>query len=188
MAEDQEFDSTGWMASGLEVRPLPGSRGRGVFACRPFPRGERLAVYGGQALTYGALLLLPADAHCMSLQVDDDLFLVSFDPIDPADYVNHSCEANAGMSGPRALVALRDIGVDEEICYDYAMSDSSPINAFTCVCGSPLCRGEVSMDDWRLPELWQRYGEAFSPYLLRRIRRLRDEGHHEAVALQPVEA
>jgi uncharacterized protein len=40
----------------------------------------------------------------------------------------------------------------------------------TCLCGSPLCRGVVAGDDWRRPELRERYGEHWVPALLTRIR------------------
>ena len=64
---------------------------------------------------------------------------------------------------------MRDISSGEEITYDYAMSDGSPYDEFTCSCGSPHCRGHVSGDDWRRSELWRRYAGYFSPYLQRRI-------------------
>ena len=64
---------------------------------------------------------------------------------------------------------MRDIQPGEEITYDYAMSDGSPYDEFTCSCGSPYCRGHVSGEDWRRSELWQRYAGYFSPYLQRRI-------------------
>jgi hypothetical protein len=31
-----------------------------------------------------------------------------------------------------------------------------------CHCGSARCRGKVSGEDWKLPELQQRYGNYFS--------------------------
>ena len=36
-----------FQSEGLVVRALPGGRGRGVFAARPFTRGSLLVVYGG---------------------------------------------------------------------------------------------------------------------------------------------
>ena len=48
----------------------------------------------------------------------------------PADWVNHSCEPNCGLSGQIALVALRRLEPGEEVCFDYAMSDGSPYDQF----------------------------------------------------------
>jgi hypothetical protein len=39
-----------------------------------------------------------------------------------------------------------------------------------CACGADLCRGTVTGDDWRRPELRQRYGDHWIPALLARIR------------------
>jgi hypothetical protein len=66
-------------------------------------------------------------------------------------------------------VAMRDIAVDEEICFDYAMSDSSDYDEFECGCGSPNCRKRISGSDWKKPELQKRYKGYFSPYLQQRI-------------------
>ena len=163
-----------WLAPALEARSIPDRRGNGVFARRPVAKGELLLMWGGRVVDLSTLRSLPDTAQIMSLQVEDDLFLISTDQIDPADYINHSCDPNAGLSGTTAVVALRDIEVDEEVCYDYAMTDSSSINPFLCGCGSVRCRGRVGPDDWRLSELWIRYGDAFSPYLLRRIRTIKE--------------
>ena len=84
--------------------------------------------------------------------------------------INHSCVPNAGLSGQIGLVALRDIRAGEEVCYDYAMSDASPLTmGFACACGEPGCRGRVEADDWARPELQRRYAGYVSPYLARRI-------------------
>jgi hypothetical protein len=77
------------------------------------------------------------------------------------------------MCGQIVVVAMRPIMPGEEICFDYAMTDGSPYDEFDCACGSPTCRGRVSGDDWRRPELWARYQGYFSPYLQRRIENLR---------------
>jgi uncharacterized protein len=162
-----------WLAPALESRPLADRHGRGVFARRLVRRGELLVVWGGRVVDLATLLALPDETRRMSLQIEDDHFLISIDQIDPADLLNHSCDPNAGMAGSVAVVALRAIAVNEEVRYDYAMTDASPINQFDCSCGTAMCRGRVGRDDWRNPALWRRYGNAFSPYLLRRIRLLR---------------
>jgi hypothetical protein len=49
------------------------------------------------------------------------------------------------------------------------MTDSHPDLGFRCECGSEICRHQVTGEDWRLPDLRQRYQGYFSPYLQRRI-------------------
>lgn len=146
-------------------------RGHRVVAARPFAKGALLAVWGGDVLTRAQVEALAPGDRRLALQVDEDAFLFSTRE-GPADWVNHACEPNAGLSGQVSLVAMRDIAVGEEICFDYAMSDGCPYDEFDCHCGSPICRGRVRGDDWRLPELIERYAGYRSPYLDRRIERL----------------
>ena len=75
---------------------------------------------------------------------------------------------------------MRDIAVGEEVCLDYAMCDGSDYDEFDCSCGSPNCRGRISRSDWERPELWERYNGYFSPYLQRRIARLKKEVYQES--------
>ena len=54
------------------------------------------------------------------------------------------------------------------------MIDGDSEERMECRCGTPSCRGVVTGDDWRLPELQARYAGSFSWYLAERIRRLRE--------------
>ena len=87
-----------------------------------------------------------------------------------------------GLIGQISVVALRDIYPGEEVCFDYAMSDSVPYDEFTCACGELNCRGRVTGNDWMLPDLQARYAGYFSPYLQRRIHRLQTEQQRRIVA------
>ena len=57
----------------------------------------------------------------------------------------------------------------EELCFDYAMTDSDDYDTFKCGCGSARCRGEITGDDWKQPELRDRYAGWYSTYLARRL-------------------
>lgn len=161
---------TCYLSPRLEGRVKPDGS-RGIFALQPVTTGDLLAVWGGEVLTGAQLAQLSADALRLSLQVEDDLYIVSTHE-GPADWMNHSCDPNAGMQGQIVVVALRNIAVGEEVCFDYAMTDGSPYDEFTCGCGAANCRGRIRGDDWRRPELWERYAGHFSPYLQRRIKSL----------------
>ena len=65
-----------------------------------------------------------------ALQIDDDLFLASTPPFDSADFVNHSCDPNCGIVGSVLLVTMRDVEAGEELCFDYAMTDSDDYDMF----------------------------------------------------------
>jgi hypothetical protein len=162
-----------WLAPSLIGRRSDGKGGHGVFARRPIDRGELLAVFGGSVVSAEFLRVADPAVRRLTLQIDEDLFVISTVE-GPADWFNHCCEPNAGLHGQLSLVAMRSIAAGEEVCYDYAMSDGSAYDEFPCDCGAGRCRGRVSGDDWQLPELWTRYGEHFSPYLLARIESLRE--------------
>jgi hypothetical protein len=126
------------------------------------------------------LIRLSAATRSHSVQVEEGLYQVLDRASEAADFLNHSCNPNAGMSGQIAVVAMRGIHPGEEVCIDYAMVDGSPYDEFECHCGEPECRGAVTGDDWARPELWERYRGHFSPYLQRRIETL-----HVQKALRP---
>jgi len=106
------------------------------------------------------------------IQVEEGIYLIPTRTGDPGDYFNHSCNPNAGMNGQICLVAMHDIKKDDEICFDYAMSDSSDYDEFECHCGAPNCRKHVTGNDWKISALQQRYKGYFVPYLQRRIDQL----------------
>lgn len=143
--------------------------GRGVAAVRPILRGTVVAVLGGSIVTRTDLEMIPKDIAHLNMQVEEDLYILTLDKESPASCINHSCEPNVGLEGQIALIAMRDIRGGEEITFDYAMCDGSPYIEFPCSCGSKLCRGNVTGNDWKLAELQDRYRGYFSPYLTRRI-------------------
>lgn len=158
-----------FLAEGLEIRHHSKS-GRGVFATRHFSPGELLAVWGGWIISTAELKRLTDKERTFAVQVEEELYLVTpKSRVKGADFINHSCDPNTGLASSISLVAMKAIGPGEEVCYDYAMTDSHPDLGFRCECGSEICRHEVTGEDWRLMELRQRYQGYFSPYLQRRI-------------------
>jgi len=162
-----------YLSPKLEFREHPNFDGKGVFAKTPVQTGELLAVWSGFIVTLDQWGELPPEIQIHTAQVEEDLYLASYLPDEPADYINHSCAPNAGMCGQIALVAMRAINLGEEICFDYAMVDGSAYDEFVCECGTLECRGKVTGKDWRIQELWDKYEGYFSPYLQRRIDALR---------------
>jgi uncharacterized protein len=164
----QTFNRIAWSNPKLERQTTPAS-GDGLFALEPVAKGELLVVWGGIIITTEQLYQAPEFARHRSIQVDDNLHLCSGLIDDDADCINHSCDPNAGISGQISLVAIRDIEVGEEICFDYCMSDSLDTFSMACYCGHPHCRGAVHGTDWKDPELQERYKGYFSAYIQRKI-------------------
>lgn len=161
-----------YLSPKLELRPCPDKGGYGLFARQPIQKDEVLAVWGGVVVPSSRLHEYSDYAQTHGLQVEDDLFLLPLTVDDPSDYFNHSCDPNAGLLGEITLAAMRPVAVGEEICFDYAMSDSNAYDEFDCGCGAPTCRGRVTAEDWKRPDLQQRYRGYFSPYLQRRMNAL----------------
>ncbi len=157
-----------YLSPKLQGRLKTNGTGNGIFAREPLKKSELLAVFGGVVYQADAFAALPDRERSLSIQVEENLFLVP-ERIGEGDYVNHSCNPNAGLSGQIALVAMRDIQPGEEVCFDYAMSDTTPYDEFDCACGAADCRGRVTGNDWRIPALQQRYAGYFTPYVQRRI-------------------
>ncbi len=172
------FLRNSWMHDKLEVR-ASSKQGRGVFAKAPLVRGERVAIFGGDIMDIDEILRLPPVLQAYAMQIEERFVLGSRTALEPeeTDFFNHSCDPNCGFRGSIFLVAMRDIAAGEELTFDYAMVVSRTpgfqvVFAMECRCGSPFCRGQITEDDWQLPELQQRYAGYFSQYLEERIRGL----------------
>jgi hypothetical protein len=69
------------------------------------------------------------------------------------DFVNHSCEPNAGLNIQGmdvVLLAIRDIEPDEEIYFDYSTTMDEDDFEMICHCKKPSCR-KVIRDFKHLP-------------------------------------
>src|SRR2546423_12006151 len=100
------------------------AKGVGVFATEDIEAGTTVAAFGGLVVAGAELRALGELVCAHALQIDDDLFLASVPPFDPADYVNHSCDPNCGMVGSVLMVTRRAVKAGEALCFDYAMTDS----------------------------------------------------------------
>ena len=165
--------STAYLTDKCEVQNRDVTGGKAVCARDALEPGELIAVWSGRIVGAEQLDELPPEIRRHTVQVEEGLYLASLSPDEPPDFINHSCEPNAGLDGQVAIVALHRIQPGEEVTIDYAMCDGSPYDEFECGCGSPSCRGRVTGEDWRNPTLWERYAGHFSPYLERRIRALK---------------
>ena len=84
-------------------------------------------------------------------------------PDPDADLLNHSCDPNLGWTPDGALVALRDIGEDEELTVDYATFIDDPSFTLFCHCGTYRCRQVIEGSDWQIPQLQRRYAGHWRP-------------------------
>ncbi|MGA7730274.1 MAG: SET domain-containing protein-lysine N-methyltransferase [Chloroflexia bacterium] len=149
--------------------------GTGGFATATIHAGESVQVIGGTILTTQQLLAAfeeydAAGRYLNCVQIEDDLHLA--DLLGTLDVsFNHSCDPNLWMLDEITVAARRDIAPGEEMTIDYSLQSAqpNPLIETLCRCGSPLCRGIITGNDWRLPELQERYRGHFSPFINGRI-------------------
>ena len=117
-------------------------RGYGVYTKKPWKKGEKVLVCEGEILpTYMANV-----RHSITLNAH---FSYEWKSNAAYDYVNHSCNPNCYIdlsNGMPALIALRDIPSEEEICYNYntaALDLCKNWISFPCHCGNENCIGLI---------------------------------------------
>ena len=161
-------DGFNWVEDRLHAAYSP-KGGYGLFARAPIPEGTIVFVQGGRVLT------------CADEESDDPIQITEDLVIGPlayeatrSDKINHSCDPNLGVLGQIVLATIRDVGVGEELCFDYAMclspSMGVPPYQMECRCGSPRCRRVVTDQDWRISELQHRYKGNFSWFLVSKFK------------------
>jgi uncharacterized protein len=87
----------------------------------------------------------------------------------PDRYMNHSCDPNTWWIDSDTMVARRDIAPGDEVTADYSTSEIAVDFALTCRCGSPLCRGLVTNNDYLDPAWQERYGSHLPAHALQAI-------------------
>jgi hypothetical protein len=138
--------------------------GSGLFARRALAEGETVLVLGGTLIDDAELARLSRHS---SLAVGEGINLLQTDD-DPARYGNHSCDPNLWLADEVTLVARRRIEAGEELTVDYATMTVAPWQ-LECRCRAASCRGVVTGDDWRRPDLQERYCGRVSPFIAARI-------------------
>ena len=155
-----------------EVRGSP-IHGRGLFAVEPFAEGEVVCVKGGYVFGRETLRAMPGWYRSAEIQVAEDLFI---GPLAEGEregsmiFSNHSCEPNVGVRGQIVFVAMRAVAAGEELTHDWATTDDD-VYELECNCGATLCRKVITGQDWRKPELQEKYSGYFSSYLAEKIAR-----------------
>ncbi len=181
-----------WVESNVKIRSLPttgdkavdltyfspktekrvsGIEGRGLFAREAISKGEVVVMKGGYIMTREQRDEVGRRLGPAEIQVTEELFI---GPVTQEEreggmmHLNHSCEPNLGLQGQIAFVAMRDIVADEELTFDYAMTDHEPYE-MECNCGASVCRRVITGQDWMKGELQRKYDGYFSWFIQRRL-------------------
>jgi len=130
-----------------------GTHGRGVFTEEPISDGTRIIRFSGPFLRYAE-----TSPTTYALQIGPDLYIGASGG--PDDYINHSCEPNAGLriAGTTVdLYAIRDIATGEELSFDYSTTLDEDDFTMSCQCCTPSCRGTIRDGKYLPYDVWQRY-------------------------------
>ena len=138
--------------------------GTGLFAGHAFTEGETVLVLGGTVIDDAELARLQPHS---SLAVGEGVNLMQDDD-DPAQYGNHSCDPSLWLADEVTVITRRPVQAGEELTIDYATFTVLPWR-MECSCGAASCRGVVTGEDWRRPDLQERYAGRFSPFINARI-------------------
>lgn len=165
-----------WFADGvIKMQRGVDPNGFGIFATRPFAKGELIGRFGGKLVSATKIDDYVARIGAYGHHVHHDWYVCPEDGSDVAarGAINHSCEPNTGMSGSLELVAMRDIAASPEapaeFLIDYAIT-GSPVGGFSgCLCGTASCRGTITRDDWRKPGIGDAYKAFLPPFKARAL-------------------
>jgi hypothetical protein len=182
--EMKTYLSQTWVDPRIEFRTSRIS-GNGMFAREPIKNGEAVCIVGGTVMTDEEFVAFQATyRNYNAIQIDDHLHLVEDSQVTRTleGSMNHSCDSSTWMADEATLVARRDLELGEEATVDYALftTQSNWMLDTRCRCGSPHCRRIITGDDWRREEVQERYRDHFSPFINRRIERLRKGSLHDS--------
>jgi uncharacterized protein len=108
-----------------------------------------------------------------SYMLDDDCYASTHCALeDVSYYYNHSCTANTAYSGDDLILALCDIGENEQVVYDYAFTETqdSMHVGMNCKCGTAECRGKLDFLQYKNPGfIAKHYGHCTS-FIQRKMR------------------
>ena len=147
------------MDNGVELKVSDG-KGEGIFARKAFKISEIVIL--------GRIEKKLRKNHSHASQIGENEYVFHGGLVSK---VNHCCTPNCGIrvneTGAHDFVATKEIAINEEITFDYAMRNYG-VEFFPkqCLCGSDLCRGTIT--GWKdLPDARKKAYKGFvAPYLL----------------------
>lgn len=138
-----------------EVRQSP-IHGKGVFARRTIPAGERIIEYRGERISWDEATRRAALAggpvnHTFYFSLADGRVIDGGSRGNDARWINHACSPNCEAfedDGRVYIHAMREIEPGEELNYNYALiydERHTPRlkQMFACRCGTPGCTGTM---------------------------------------------
>ncbi len=113
--------------------------GKGIFAKRDIKKLEHILTFSGKIISFQEARNPSIERYV--IQIGKDKYLAFHGEAD--DFINHSCDPNAGLKDNVNLIAIKNIGVNEEIVFDYSTCMDEDCSTMKFNCGSKNCRGII---------------------------------------------
>jgi uncharacterized protein len=185
----RKMRENGWVHDNVVRRRInrAGTWCHGLFAYGPIPRLTPIIIFSGKIVTGKQIESVSYREQEMCLQIDTDLWQIPNNAghtqngandveggsFETGDFINHSCNPNCGMLESIRVITMRDIAVDEELTFDYAMTNTGQRNiaaeTFECCCGDASaenalkCRGVITPLDYQ--KVGGLYFDFLSPFV-----------------------
>lgn len=136
--------------------------GRAVFAKRSFGRGDIVTEFKGPRMHESKVPKRYRGKNDRYVQIERHYYLGPSGEVD--DILNHSCNPNTGLKFTRAgifLVAIKDIGIGDEVTWDYSSTLYGSPWKMKCRCREKNCRkviGDFTLLDKKIQEKYARLG------------------------------
>lgn len=117
------------------------SHGCRLVAARAIRAGECVLVIAGRQTTKPSRYSIQV-AEQVHIDVSEDCPAELMKTRHPWCFLNHSCEANTAVRGVE-VVAIRDIGVWDDVTFNYNTTEYRMASPFACACGAKSCLGEI---------------------------------------------
>lgn len=149
--------------------------GDGVFTNKKIAKGEKVMEFGGESISKEKAF--SGEYRSRSIWAVDRKYYLALPKSDTHEsldeYINHSCDANTWLVDEVTIVARRDIETGEEITLDQGIwnfEDSAYTdNQEPCFCGVKDCRKVLTQNDWKIPDVQEKYRGHFHPIIQKMI-------------------
>jgi len=155
----------------VEIKYVKG-KGKGIFALRDFKESEFILEITGEVIETENPEDYPEEIteHWSPLGRKGKKYMF-IKPESPWMYMNHSCDANAGVINDRKLIARKNIKKGDEITVDYSAYDIESLTQgrkqlrMECKCGSENCRKIIKTFDRLGKKDQEKLKRFLNPYL-----------------------
>lgn len=130
--------------------------GTGLFALNDIKKGEKVAVINGPIIKWNVVDQKTSSYGPNWIGYGKNKWIETQRPF---IYFNHSCEPNTGIKGSRTIIALKNIKKDEEVTFDYSITEEDLLWKLDkkCRCNTKTCRGIIKSIQYLPKRIFNKY-------------------------------